>query len=171
MSRMNRYDAENPRPVDDYPMAEAVPINVVENVLDSVRPPSVSPNYHAMDDDDDDVPTITATAIPQPPQAPVTPTPTSATPPQPTQPLPPYRYRYLGRHRAEVICPFCQVQMRTRTRHHANIITWMFVVLLGFFCWPLCLCCAPFCCQACLETEHYCSNCHSKVAAVGPFTT
>ena len=70
---------------------------------------------------------------------------------------------------ATVVCPFCHAEMRTQTKYHANVVTWIIFALFGFFCWGLCLSFAPFCCKLCLETEQYCTHCHCKVAAEGPF--
>jgi LITAF-like zinc ribbon domain len=179
---------ENPRPVvleDDYPMAEAVPMIIVENVMDTdARPPSLNPNYHSTDNDVQVVPIVFATPAPQPQMPHTTPTtamnsvhhhvavvvhPTSTSSSSiPCQHIPPYT---IGRRPTTIVCPYCQVQMQTRIRRHANMVTWIIVILLGCFFWPFCLCFLPFCCAGCLETEHYCTHCHRKVAAVEPFTS
>lgn len=75
-----------------------------------------------------------------------------------------------GIRRAPVVmasCPSCQSQSRTQTRTHPTLFTWIAVVLLVIVFWPLCW--IPLVWDVFKQTDHYCSNCGSKVADVKPF--
>uniref|UniRef100_A0A915DCM2 LITAF domain-containing protein n=1 Tax=Ditylenchus dipsaci TaxID=166011 RepID=A0A915DCM2_9BILA len=61
-----------------------------------------------------------------------------------------------GRQSARLRCPQCNANVLTATKEKPGIMAWVFCVLLV----NACLCCVPFCCKHCLDTEHYCPNCY-----------
>ena len=66
------------------------------------------------------------------------------------------------------LCPSCQQGMvRTQTRTHPTLVTWVAVVALLILFWPICW--IPLVCDIFKQTDHYCSHCGVKVAEVTPF--
>ncbi|MFH4976523.1 hypothetical protein AB6A40_003232 [Gnathostoma spinigerum] len=68
-----------------------------------------------------------------------------------------------GPNPIEIDCPFCQVHVVTTTEYVAGALPWIIMAgcfLLGFFLIiPWCLCCVPFCIDACLDVVHSCPAC------------
>jgi LITAF-like zinc ribbon domain len=67
----------------------------------------------------------------------------------------------LGRQPCRLNCPYCNVQMTTRTREQISGVTVLAIVLLILLFWPLFW--LPLCMPACKDTEHYCGSCNRKV--------
>ena len=65
-------------------------------------------------------------------------------------------------------CPYCAVQMTTRTQEQVGGVTILAVILLILLFWPLFW--LPLCMPSCKTTEHYCGSCHRKVGQAEPCT-
>ncbi|KAI2507284.1 hypothetical protein MHU86_7120 [Fragilaria crotonensis] len=91
--------------------------------------------------------------------------------PAPQAPQPTYNMLQPGFRRAPTrmpVCPSCQQGMvRTQTRTHPTLGTWIAVVTLLILFWPICW--IPLVCDVFKQTDHYCSHCGVKVAEVSPF--
>lgn len=75
-----------------------------------------------------------------------------------------------GRNPVTIRCPHCQLETITRTRKKTSCLQWILVGALYCVGWFYCLCCIPFCCTSCRDTDHYCTNCDRKILRVGPFS-
>ncbi|CAJ0945235.1 unnamed protein product, partial [Mesorhabditis belari] len=57
----------------------------------------------------------------------------------------------------EVVCPFCHTHTRSRIKHESGVLSWLLCGALFFFGFWIC-CCCPFCIDACMDVDHFCSQ-------------
>uniref|UniRef100_A0A1I7RL10 LITAF domain-containing protein n=2 Tax=Bursaphelenchus xylophilus TaxID=6326 RepID=A0A1I7RL10_BURXY len=106
-------------------------------------------------------------APPPPPSAP------NASPPQIPVPLAGVNVNTgaFGPFPVEMDCRYCHNHIVTHTRRVAGTLPWIIMgicFVLGFFLIiPWCICCVPFCVDACLDVLHTCPSCKRTV---GRFT-
>uniref|UniRef100_A0A915DW62 LITAF domain-containing protein n=1 Tax=Ditylenchus dipsaci TaxID=166011 RepID=A0A915DW62_9BILA len=93
-------------------------------------------------------------------------------PPPPTQPATTRivisaRTALFGPFPVEMDCPYCHNHIVTHTSRVPGILPWIILAVcfvLGFFLLvPWCLCCLPFCVDACLDVLHSCPSCKRLV--------
>ena len=65
---------------------------------------------------------------------------------------------------AVVVCPHCNHRGPTRTAEMCSAVTLIAIVILLFVFWPLFW--LPLCIPSCKSTEHYCTNCNSRLGRV-----
>ena len=69
--------------------------------------------------------------------------------------------RDLGSRPVSITCPSCQHTGLTKTHEQFGPCTWVSVIFLCFFCFPLFW--VPFVCPSCNDVEHFCTNCGKRV--------
>ena len=66
----------------------------------------------------------------------------------------------LGRHPVTCTCPSCHQVITTQTELQVGVLIWMiFLMIILFGGWILCLCFIPFCMEDLKEVKHSCPNC------------
>ena len=73
------------------------------------------------------------------------------------------RTALFGPFPVEMDCPYCHTHIVTHTSRVPGLLPWIILgvcFVLGFFLlFPWCLCCLPFCIDACLDVLHSCPGC------------
>jgi len=66
----------------------------------------------------------------------------------------------LGRSPVTCTCPSCHQVITTQTELQVGVLIWMiFLMIILFGGWILCLCFIPFCMEDLKEVKHSCPNC------------
>jgi hypothetical protein len=63
------------------------------------------------------------------------------------------------------MCPKCdQNQVRTTTKTHPSVVTWVLVGVTATVFWPVCW--LPLVSDGCKQTVHYCQQCGEKIGKI-----
>jgi len=87
--------------------------------------------------------------------------------PQPQQPHVQANVGTFGPFPIEMDCPYCHNHIVSHTKSVPGPLPWIILgvcFVLGFFLIvPWCICCVPFCVDACLDVLHSCPSCKRTI--------
>ncbi|CAJ0934616.1 unnamed protein product, partial [Mesorhabditis belari] len=62
----------------------------------------------------------------------------------------------------QTFCPKCQMPITTRQHYVTGTFTWILVVVILIFFFPLAF--VPFCLDSCKDVQHYCPKCSTPLS-------